>query len=207
MTRDTLDIAVNLSEARTPPPEFYRSQGWYDRLREAVLTRSWSLLPGPKPGPGLTPTSLLPGSLDEPLVWTRDEADALALLSNVCTHRNAVMIDEACVAKHVACPYHGRRFGLDGQVSSVPGFPDPEANARELLNGFRGHWSVESKNHNAARVLASMKMLAIFLCWTGAHAPLNDRERSLPEFNRSCALNGIDRALNWMKRKHNPLAR
>jgi hypothetical protein len=109
-------------------------------------------------------------------------------------------------------------------ISSVPYFPDPEANARELLNGFRGHWSVESKNHyrrdvtyqedrspvknhNAARVLASMKMLAIFLCQIGAHAPLNDRERSLPEFNRSCAINGIDRAMNWMKRKHNPLAR
>lgn len=109
-------------------------------------------------------------------------------------------------------------------ISSVPNLPDREANAGELLKGFRGHWSVESKNHyrrdvtyqedrspmknhNAARVLASMKMLAIFLCQIGAHAPLNERERTLPEFNRSCAINGIDRALNWFKRKHNPLRR
>jgi choline monooxygenase len=138
---DTLDIAANLSEARTPPPEFYRSQAEYDRLRERVLTRSWSLLHGPKPGPGLTPTPLLPGSLDEPLVWTRDEAGALTLLSNVCTHRNAVMIDEACVAKHVACPYHGRRFGLDGQVSNVPGFPkDSPAYQDALTHVPNGHW-------------------------------------------------------------------
>ena len=109
-------------------------------------------------------------------------------------------------------------------ISSVPRLPDQKANAIELLQGFRGHWSVESKNHyrrdvtyledrspvkhhNAARVLASMKMLAIFLCQIDAHAPRCERERSLPEFNRSCAINGIDRALNWFKRKHNPLAR
>lgn len=108
-------------------------------------------------------------------------------------------------------------------ITSVSKLPDPEANARELLRAFRGHWAVESKNHycrdvtygedrspvkhhNAARVFASMKMLAIFLGQIGAHAPRSDRERSLPEFNRSCAINGIDRAIRWFTRKYNPLA-
>lgn len=109
-------------------------------------------------------------------------------------------------------------------ITSVSTLPEREANAQELLRAFRGHWAVESKNHycrdvtygedrspvkhhNAARVLASMKMLAIFLCQIGAHAPCCDRERSLPEFNRSCAINGIDRAIGWFTRKYNPLAR
>ena len=101
--------------------------------------------------------------------------------------------------------------------------PDRTRNAERLLATFRGHWSIEAKNHNrrdvtyredrspvknhnAARILAAMKMLAIFLCEIQAHRPTSDRERSLPEFLRACAINGIDTALNWMTRKYHPLA-
>lgn len=109
-------------------------------------------------------------------------------------------------------------------ITSTSPLADRERNAEHLLQTFRGHWSVESKNHyrrdvtyqedrspvknhNAARVLATMKMLAIFLCQIDAHRPQSDRERTLPEFNRTCAINGIDTALNWMTRKYNPLRR
>jgi len=109
-------------------------------------------------------------------------------------------------------------------ITSTPTMPDPKRNAEELLQTFRGHWCVEAKNHyrrdvtyqedrspvknhNAARVLATMKMLAIFLCQIEAHRPHSDRERTLPEFNRTCAINGIDTTINWMTRKYNPLAR
>ena len=103
-------------------------------------------------------------------------------------------------------------------ISSTPACADAKLNAEGLLATFRGHWSVESKNHyrrdvtyredrspvknhNAARVLATMKMLAIFLCQIGAHRPQSARERSLPEFNRACAINGIDTAINWITKK------
>jgi hypothetical protein len=109
-------------------------------------------------------------------------------------------------------------------ITSTAPLADPAENAQLLLRTSRGHWSVEAKshnrrdvtygedrspvkNHNAARVLATMKMLAIFLCQIEAHRPQSDRERTLPEFNRSCAINGIDRALNWMTRRYNPLGR
>ncbi len=109
-------------------------------------------------------------------------------------------------------------------ITCTPTAPDRERNGEHLLQTYRGHWSVEAKNHhrrdvtyredrspvkhhNAARVLATMKMLAIFLCQVEAHRPQSDRERSLPEFNRACAINGIDTALNWMTRKYNPLGR
>jgi len=86
---------------------------------------------------------------------------------------------------------------------------------------FREHWTVEAKNHNrrdvtyqedrspvknhnAARILATMKMMAIFLCEKGVHQPKSDRERNLPEFNRTCAINGIDTTINWITRKYNP---
>ncbi len=50
------------------------------------------------------------------------------------------------------------------------------------------------KHHNAARALATMKMLAIFLCQAEVHRPQSDRERSLPESNRACAINGITKS-------------
>jgi len=109
-------------------------------------------------------------------------------------------------------------------ITSTAPVEDRERNGEQLLQTFRGHWTVEAKNHNrrdvtyqedrspvknhnAARVLATMKMLAIFLCQIEAHRPISDRERTLPEFNRTCAINGIDTALNWMTRKYNPLSR
>jgi hypothetical protein len=109
-------------------------------------------------------------------------------------------------------------------ITSTPVIKERARNAKHLLQTFRGHWSVEAKNHyrrdvtyqedrspvkhhNAARVLATMKMVAIFLCQIEAHRPQSDRERTLPELNRTCAINGIDMALNWMTRKYNPLGR
>jgi hypothetical protein len=107
-------------------------------------------------------------------------------------------------------------------ITSTPPLENCGRNGEHLLRTFRGHWTVEAKNHNrrdvtyqedrspvkhhnAARVLATMKMVAIFLCQIEAHRPQSDRERTLPEFNRTCAINGIDMALNWMTRKYNPL--
>lgn len=107
-------------------------------------------------------------------------------------------------------------------ITSTPTMSDQQRNAEHLLQTFRGHWTVEAKNHyrrdvtyqedrspvknhNAARVLATMKMLAIFLCQIEAHCPQSERERTLPEFNRTCAINGIDTAISWMTRKYNPL--
>lgn len=107
-------------------------------------------------------------------------------------------------------------------ITSTAAVQERQHNGQALLATFRGHWAVEAKNHyrrdityqedrspvknhNAARVLASMKMLAIFLCQIGAHQPQTDRDRCLPEFNRSCAINGIDKTINWIKRKYKPL--
>ena len=107
-------------------------------------------------------------------------------------------------------------------ITSAPAVSSPGSNAKHLLKSFRGHWTIEAgnhyrrdvtyqedrspvKNHNAARALAAMKMLAIFLSQREAHQPQTERERTLPEFNRACAVNGIDRAINWMTRKYNPL--
>jgi choline monooxygenase len=68
------------------------------------------------------PVTYMEGFIDEPLLLTRDGDDTLHCMSNVCTHRGTVVITEPCRAAHLRCPYHGRRFGLDGGFQHMPEF-------------------------------------------------------------------------------------
>jgi len=68
------------------------------------------------------PFTLLPGTLDEPLVLTRDADDRLHCLSNVCTHRGTLVVEGAGHLQQLRCRYHGRRFTLDGRFHSMPEF-------------------------------------------------------------------------------------
>ncbi len=74
----------------------------------------------------------MPVLLDrEPLLLTRDATDRMHCLSNVCTHRGNIVCEGAGTAQSLRCRYHGRRFGLDGRLLSMPefegvvGFPGP----------------------------------------------------------------------------------
>ena len=70
----------------------------------------------------VSPFTLLPGTLDEPLLLTRDTEDRLHCLSNVCTHRGTLVVEGAGHLQQLRCRYHGRRFNLDGTFHSMPEF-------------------------------------------------------------------------------------
>lgn len=74
------------------------------------------------------PATLLPGALDEPIVFTRDGSGAVHCMSNVCTHRGKVLCEHAGRATALRCTYHGRSFTLDGHCQHSPGF--------EAVRGF-----------------------------------------------------------------------
>jgi choline monooxygenase len=88
------------------------------------------------------PFTLLPGTLDEPLVLTRDANDRIHCLSNVCTHRGTLVVEGAGVEQQLRCRYHGRRFALDGRFHSMPefertaDFPSPSDDLPEVPLGF-----------------------------------------------------------------------
>jgi phenylpropionate dioxygenase-like ring-hydroxylating dioxygenase large terminal subunit len=116
-------VDADIARAETLPGEAYRSAELHALLRERVFARSWQLAPDADlvaPG-ALTPFTLLPGCLDEPLLLVRDAAE-LRCLSNVCTHRGALLCDEPCEATSLRCRYHGRRFALDGRLTHAPEF-------------------------------------------------------------------------------------
>jgi choline monooxygenase len=119
-------VDADVRRARTLPLEVYRDSATYERLRRTLLPRTWHFLDVPAlDREGVAPVTFLEGSLDEPLLFARDGAGATRLLSNVCTHRNAILVNAPCAASHgIRCPYHGRRFRLDGRFASMPAFEE-----------------------------------------------------------------------------------
>jgi choline monooxygenase len=120
-----IEIDPDIRRARTLPAEVYRDGAWFERLTERVLARSWHLVADAsevaEPGTVL-PFELLPAAREEPLLLACDAAGEVRCLSNVCTHRGNVVVEEAGKAAALRCRYHGRRFGLDGKFVSMPRF-------------------------------------------------------------------------------------
>ncbi len=133
----TFMIDPAIADATTPPGWFYNDAEVYSAAKERIFARSWQFL-GDE---GLVrvpwqvhPLLLLEGSLNEPLLLTRDGDDRLHCISNVCTHRANLVCESPGIERTLRCRYHGRRFGLDGRFQSMPefegvrDFPSPRDN-------------------------------------------------------------------------------
>jgi len=134
-------IDPDIARAETLPSALYHAPRWYELQRERIFARSWQPVPdaGNLKAPGhVRPFTLLEGCLDEPLVLVRDRGGVLRCLSNVCTHRGALVVEGEGHRKSLRCRYHGRRFGLDGSFQQMPefegveGFPRSEDDLPEL---------------------------------------------------------------------------
>lgn len=122
-------IAPDIRIAETLPSSFYSDEAVYRRCLDKVFGRSWQFIGDvaqvKMPG-AVLPFQLLEGSLDEPLLLTRDWQDEIHLVSNVCTHRGYLVAEHAGCERHLRCRYHGRRFELDGRFKSMPEFDGVE---------------------------------------------------------------------------------
>jgi choline monooxygenase len=120
-------VDQDIGKASTLPAWIYSDPEVHDRARERVFARSWQLVGDldRMRAPGtVCPVTLLEGCLDEPLLLTRDRADQLHCLSNVCTHRGNLVVESEGVEQQLRCRYHGRRFGLDGKFQFMPEFEE-----------------------------------------------------------------------------------
>jgi choline monooxygenase len=115
------DIDPDIRKARTLDSRFYTDNEYFHASKDKIFARTWQFLGLSDGGDGLEPRVILPGFLDEPIVLVRD-GDGLICLSNVCTHRGKILVDDACKANLIRCSYHGRRFSLDGKFISMPEF-------------------------------------------------------------------------------------
>jgi phenylpropionate dioxygenase-like ring-hydroxylating dioxygenase large terminal subunit len=119
------EIHPEVERAHTLDADFYRDPAVFDQVRERIYTRHWLWLGDLDDlrAPGtVSPRTLMPGLLDEPLLLARDAAGQLRALSNVCTHRANLLVHEPGRASQIRCGYHGRRFDLAGRMLAMPGF-------------------------------------------------------------------------------------
>ncbi|MEQ1765099.1 MAG: SRPBCC family protein [Pyrinomonadaceae bacterium] len=118
-------IDQDIRRAKTLPSEFYTDEVFFDASKEKIFARTWQFAGRVADLSILTPLSLLPGVLDEPLLISKTDG-VLRCMSNVCTHRGKILIEEPCNANLIRCGYHGRRFSLDGMFLSMPEFEGVE---------------------------------------------------------------------------------
>jgi choline monooxygenase len=139
--RAPLHIDPRIERSHTLPGWVYTDPELYRKQKERVFARSWQWIGAADSvkAPGhVLPRTLLEGCLDEPLVLTRADDGALRLLSNVCTHRGALVVEGEGHVRFLRCRYHGRKFGLDGCLQAMPefegveGFPSPSDDLPEL---------------------------------------------------------------------------
>ncbi|MBP6185111.1 MAG: Rieske 2Fe-2S domain-containing protein [Saprospiraceae bacterium] len=113
--------------------DFYRDKAGYERVIQRVFADSWQFLAGPECAVlpmTVMPVTLLQGSLNEPLLLSKDKDGQEHILSNVCTHRGNILVEKPGPMRQLVCRYHARCFGLDGTCLRQPGldkvtdFPD-----------------------------------------------------------------------------------
>ena len=119
------DIDPDIRRAETLSSRFYTDERFFHESKEKVFARTWQFAGRADEVESLAPFTILESFLDEPVLFTKT-GESLNCLSNVCTHRGKILIEEGCRANGIRCGYHGRRFDLEGKFLSMPEFANVE---------------------------------------------------------------------------------
>ncbi|MBK8466466.1 MAG: aromatic ring-hydroxylating dioxygenase subunit alpha [Chloracidobacterium sp.] len=137
------EIDPDIRKAKTLASDFYTDEQYFEISKEKIFAGSWQFLGHSNEMSGLKPVMILPGFLDEPVLLVKTQ-ESVTCLSNVCTHRGKILVEEPCEANLIRCSYHGRRFSLDGKFLSMPefegveDFPSESDNLRQIAFAAQG---------------------------------------------------------------------
>ena len=111
-----------LDQATCLPNAAYTSQAFFELEQRLLFRRAWVIAGGTHQLEG--PGSIVPVEVAGiPLVMVRDETDEIRVFQNVCRHRGARLVDEACHQRQsIVCPYHAWSYGFDGALQRRPHF-------------------------------------------------------------------------------------
>lgn len=110
-----------LADAQLLPSKVYTDAEIFELERERIFNRAW--LPvchvSQLAVPGQFVSRVLGG---ESVIAVRDREGVIRVLSNVCRHRNAVLMSSSgtCPGQRLACKYHGWTYTLDGRLMGAP---------------------------------------------------------------------------------------
>ena len=97
----------------------YTDPAWFERDREAILSRSWQWVCHVEKlrGPGAFVTTQVAG---QPVAVIRGEDGELRAFYNVCKHRAHELLIGEGHTRRIMCPYHAWVYRLDGQLVRAP---------------------------------------------------------------------------------------
>lgn len=118
-------VARPLAEAWTLPPAAYTSEVLWEIEKKEVLQKSWIPLGRvdqiAKPGDYIAMTLL-----DQPLMMVHGHDGEIRVMSRVCRHRAAPVVEGAGNKKLFTCPYHAWSYGTDGNLVRAPHMEEAE---------------------------------------------------------------------------------
>ncbi len=120
-------VEEDISIAQTIDKKVYTDNETFNLIKEKVFASSWQLIKFPfelKTANSLLPKVFMESILEEPILLVSDENENKHCLSNVCTHRGNILVENACKGKHIVCPYHGRKFNLQGKFGFMSEFKE-----------------------------------------------------------------------------------
>lgn len=123
----SLFVDANIADARTLSTIFYLDPLLFDEAKERIFfhvphfIEDQIVVAHPN---DCYPFTLLPSCLDIPLLLTKDSGDDIHCVSNVCTHRGNLIVQERCNQSRLRCCYHGRIFDMDGKFKLMPEFKE-----------------------------------------------------------------------------------
>jgi len=132
-------IDSDITKAETLPASFYKSSEAFEMLKEKLFLKSWQWIGDHSiiKKNSAYPITILDNFLNEPILLTRSDDQKINCISNVCSHRGNILIDEPCKTKKIVCSYHGRRFNNKGIFEYMPEFDKTKGFPRECDNLHR----------------------------------------------------------------------
>jgi choline monooxygenase len=146
--RSNLDPAL-ISRTAPLPVAWYVDRAWYEREMLLLFDRGPNYagheLMVPQPGDYIS----LPW-MDDRKVLVRD-ARGVNLLSNVCRHRQARLLDGRGRVRNIVCPVHRWTYDLDGRLLGAPDFDQtPQCSLPSTrLSNWRGLLFAGPRDPNA----------------------------------------------------------
>ncbi|MDP8911217.1 MAG: Rieske 2Fe-2S domain-containing protein [Actinomycetota bacterium] len=113
-------LAEAIERGSTLPADWYTDPGVLAHEHERIFRRAWQYVSPlervSRPGDFVT------ARLGEvPVVVCRDERGTLRAFANVCRHRGAEVVLDACGNRRsLQCHYHAWTYGLDGRLRAAP---------------------------------------------------------------------------------------
>lgn len=138
-------VAKPLNQAWTMPPTAYTNPALYDLEKEHIFRKSWIAV-GRVDQVASAGDYLAFTLLEQPLVIVHGQDGKIRVMSRVCLHRAAPIVEGSGNRKLLTCPYHAWSYGTDGALVRAPlmegaqGFEEKSCRlpqiSTEIWNGF-----------------------------------------------------------------------